>query len=227
MILGGGESGVGTAILGKQKGFEVFLSDKNEIKLDYKKVLLHNEISFEKCVHSESEILKADLVMKSPGIPDNIQLVKKLNEKSIPVISEIEFAAKYTDAKIVAITGSNGKTTTSLLTQHILKETRINSGLAGNIGFSFAQQVAQTNRDCYVLEVSSFQLDGIKDFKPYIAILTNLSPDHLDRYNYNFDEYIKSKFRIIKNQEESDYFIYDADDKEINKGIETYNSKSH
>lgn len=226
MILGGGESGVGTAILGKQKGFEVFLSDKNEIKLDYKKVLLHNEISFEECVHSESEILKADLVMKSPGIPDNIQLVKKLNEKSIPVISEIEFAAKYTDAKIIAITGSNGKTTTSLLTQHILKETRINSGLAGNIGFSFAQQVAQTNRDCYVLEVSSFQLDGIRDFKPYIAILTNLSPDHLDRYNYNFDEYIKSKFRIIKNQEESDYFIYDADDKEINKGIETYNVKS-
>ena len=212
VILGGGESGVGTAILGKRKGYEVFVSDNNKILNKYKKVLLNNEIDFEENQHTESKILNADAVVKSPGIPEKVLIVQKLMEHSIKVISEIEFAAQYTNATIIGITGSNGKTTTTLLTHHILKKAGLSVGIAGNIGDSFAQQVAEETYENYVLELSSFQLDGIENFKSHIAILTNITPDHLDRYEYDFDKYIASKFRITKNQKETDYLIYDADD---------------
>ncbi len=215
VILGGGESGVGTAILGKQKGFKVFVSDKGEIKEKYKNVLEHFGIDWEEGGHSEVKILNADVVMKSPGIPDHVPLVKTLIAKKIPVISEIEFAAKYTKATIIGITGSNGKTTTTMLTHHILKEAGLHVGMAGNIGDSFAKMVAEQSYDFYVLEISSFQLDGIIDFKPHIGIITNITPDHLDRYDYDFQKYVESKFRITKNQTAKDYFIYDADDNEI------------
>lgn len=213
VVLGGGESGVGTAILAKQKNYEVFVSDKGTIAQKYKEVLLHNEIDFEEKKHTESKILNADLVMKSPGIPDKVALVQKLNELEIPVISEIEFANQFTEATIVGITGSNGKTTTTLLTHHMLKHGALNVGVAGNIGDSFAQQVAEKDYDLYVLELSSFQLDGIEKFAPHIAIITNIIPDHLDRYEYDFNKYVESKFRITKNQTKDDYLIYDADDK--------------
>jgi UDP-N-acetylmuramoylalanine--D-glutamate ligase len=219
VVLGGGESGVGTAILGKQKGFRVFVSDKGNIVEKYKKVLLNNEIEFEENQHTESAILDADLVMKSPGIPDKVAIIQLLKSKSIPVISEIEFAAEYTDATIIGITGSNGKTTTTLLVHHILKKASLSVGVAGNIGDSFAQQVAEKPHENYVLELSSFQLDGIEKFNSNIAILTNITPDHLDRYDYNFNTYIDSKFRITKNQKQTDYFIYDADSEVINTWI--------
>ncbi len=212
VILGGGESGVGTAILGKKKGFEVFVSDKGEIKEKYREVLEHFEIEWESGDHTEAKILNADVVMKSPGIPDKVPLVKALVVKGIPVISEIEFASKYTDATIIGITGSNGKTTTTMLTYHLLKNGGLNVGMAGNIGDSFAKMVAEQDFDQYVLEISSFQLDGIVDFKPHIAVITNITPDHLDRYEYQFENYIASKFRIAMNQDENDYLIYDADD---------------
>ncbi|KAB5489958.1 UDP-N-acetylmuramoyl-L-alanine--D-glutamate ligase [Flagellimonas hadalis] len=212
VILGGGESGVGTAILGKQKGFEVFVSDKGEIKEKYKEVLEHFEIEWESGDHTEAKILNADVVMKSPGIPDKAPLVKALVAKGIPVISEIEFASKYTDATLIGITGSNGKTTTTMMTYHLLKKGGLNLGMAGNIGDSFAKMVAEKDMDQYVLEISSFQLDGIVDFKPHIAVITNITPDHLDRYEYKFENYIASKFRIAMNQDENDYLIYDADD---------------
>lgn len=215
VVLGGGESGVGTAILGKKKGFEIFVSDKGEIKEKYKNVLEHIGIDWEEGGHSEAKILNADVVMKSPGIPDNVPLVKSLMAKKIPVISEIEFAAKYTKATIIGITGSNGKTTTTMLTHHILKAAGLHVGMAGNIGDSFAKMVAEQTYDFYVLEISSFQLDGIIDFKPHIGIITNITPDHLDRYDYDFQKYVESKFRITKNQTAEDYFIYDADDEEI------------
>lgn len=215
MILGGGESGVGTAILGKQKGFEVFVSDKGEIKETYKKVLEHFEIEWESGQHTEAKILNADVVMKSPGIPDKVPLVKQLVAKGIPVISEIEFASNYTDATLIGITGSNGKTTTTMMTYHLLKEGGLNVGMAGNIGDSYAKMVAEKDYDQYVLEISSFQLDGIVDFKPHIAVITNITPDHLDRYDYQFENYIASKFRIAMNQDEKDYLIYDADDEVI------------
>ena len=226
VILGGGESGVGTALLGKQKGYEVFVSDKGSIANKYKEVLLNNEIDFEEKNHTESKILIADVVMKSPGIPDTVPLILKLKEKRIKVISEIEFAAKYTAANIIGITGSNGKTTTTLLTHHILKSAGLNVGVAGNIGDSFAQQVAEESYDNYVLELSSFQLDGIEDFNCHIAILTNITPDHLDRYEYDFDKYIASKFRITKNQKATDYLIYDADDEAINNWLKTNKTKA-
>ncbi len=216
IILGGGESGVGTAILGKQKGYTVFVSDKGKIKEKYKNVLEQNEIDWEELQHSEAKILAANLVVKSPGIPDKVPLIVQLKEKEIPVISEIEFAAQFTSATLVGITGSNGKTTTALLTHHLLKN-EINVGLAGNIGDSFALQVAENKYDNYVLELSSFQLDGIVNFKPHIAVITNLSEDHLDRYDYKYENYIASKFRITKNQTANDYLIYDADDIEIEK----------
>ena len=215
VILGGGESGVGTAILGKQNGFEVFVSDKGEIKEKYKKVLEHFEIEWESGNHTEARILNADVVMKSPGIPDKVPLVKALVEKGIPVISEIEFASKYTDATLIGITGSNGKTTTTMLTYHLLNNGGLNVGMAGNIGDSYAKMVAEQNFDHYVLEISSFQLDGIVDFKPHIAMITNITPDHLDRYEYKFENYIASKFRIAMNQDENDYLIYDYDDEVI------------
>ena len=212
VILGGGESGIGTAILGKKEGFEVFVSDFGKIKPKYLDVLKNNEIEWEDGGHTESKVLNADLVMKSPGIPDKAPLIKKLVEAGISVISEIEFAARYTKATLVGITGSNGKTTTTMLMAHLLKQAGLKSVAAGNIGDSFAKWVALDDQDFYALEISSFQLDGIVDFAPHIAILTNITPDHLDRYEYKFENYIKSKFRIAENQTEKDYLIYDADD---------------
>ena len=215
VILGGGESGVGTAILGHQKGYDVFVSDFGKIKNNYKEVLTNNGIQWEEETHTEAKILNADVVMKSPGIPDKSDIVKKLKALHIPVISEIEFAAPFTKAKTIGITGSNGKTTTTMLTYHLLKSAGLNVGLGGNIGKSFAWQVAEDKYDYYVLELSSFQLDGIVNYRPDIAILTNISPDHLDRYDYKYEKYIDSKFRITMNQTEEDFFIYDADDEAI------------
>ncbi|MEP5339981.1 MAG: UDP-N-acetylmuramoyl-L-alanine--D-glutamate ligase [Algibacter sp.] len=214
IILGGGESGVGTALLGKEKGYDVFVSDKGKIKEKYKDVLIHNAIEWEDEIHTESKILNADLVMKSPGIPDKVALIKQIRKKGIQIVSEIEFAAKFTNATVVGITGSNGKTTTASLTHHILKQ-ELNVGLAGNIGDSFANQVLEHDFENYVLEISSFQLDDIIDFKPKIAVITNITPDHLDRYDYQFENYIASKFRITENQTKEDYLIYDADDEVI------------
>ena len=221
VVLGAGESGVGTAVLALKKGFDVFVSDSGSIQKKYKDVLKNLEVEWEEESHSEDRILEADLVMKSPGIPDKVPLIELLHQKGIPVISEIEFAAKYTNATIIGITGSNGKTTTTMLTHHILSEGGLNVGMAGNIGDSFARMVAEKDHDYYVLEISSFQLDGIRDFKPHIAVLTNISPDHLDRYENSFEKYITSKFRIAENQAETDYFIYDAEDAEINKRLIT------
>ncbi len=215
VILGGGESGVGTAILGKKQGYDVFVSDFGKIKQNYKEVLIINGIKWEEEMHTESLILNANLVMKSPGIPDQSPIVKKLHQLKIPVISEIEFAAPFTTAITIGITGSNGKTTTTMLTYHLLKAGGLNVGLGGNIGKSFAWQVAEDKYDVYVLELSSFQLDGIVNYKPHIAIITNLSPDHLDRYDYKYENYIEAKFRITMNQTKDDYVIYDADDPAI------------
>ena len=226
VILGGGESGIGTAILAKQKGFEVFVSDAGEISKKYKEVLLHHEIAFEEKCHTEKNVLNASLVMKSPGIPDHVALVQKIKENSIPILSEIEFAAPYTHANIIGVTGSNGKTTTALLVHHILKNAGLSVGIAGNIGDSFAQQVAVQSFEHYVLELSSFQLDGIEKFNSHIAILTNITPDHLDRYEYDFDNYVASKFRITKNQDKTDYLIYDADDKAINTWLKDHKTKA-
>lgn len=212
VVLGGGESGVGTAILGKQKGYDVFVSDFGKIKDHYKEVLTLNGIKWEEETHTEKKILNADVVMKSPGIPDKSPMVKKLHEHKIPVISEIEFAAPFTQAVTIGITGSNGKTTTTMLTYHLLKSAGLNVGLGGNIGKSFAWQVAENQYDYYVLELSSFQLDGIIHYRPDVAIITNISPDHLDRYEYKYENYIASKFRITMNQTAEDYLIYDADD---------------
>jgi UDP-N-acetylmuramoylalanine--D-glutamate ligase len=226
VILGGGESGVGTAILGKRQGYDVFVSDFGKIKENYKEVLFSNGIKWEDEQHTEDLILNADVVMKSPGIPDKVPIVKKLLEKAIPVISEIEFAVQYTNATIIGITGSNGKTTTTMLTYHLLKSAGLNVGLGGNIGKSFAWQVADENYDCYVLEISSFQLDGCFNFKPHIAIITNISPDHLDRYEYKYENYITSKFRITKNQTKEDYLIFDADDEAIENWLKINKTKA-
>lgn len=215
VVLGGGESGVGTAILAKKKGYDVFVSDFGKIKNNYKEVLVLNKINWEDEKHTEDLILNADIVMKSPGIPEKAPIVKKLIEKGIQVISEIEFASQYTEAITIGITGSNGKTTTTLLTYHLLKQGGLNVGLAGNIGKSFAWQVAEDKVDVYVLELSSFQLDGIINYRPHIAVITNISPDHLDRYNYDYGLYIESKFRVTLNQTEEDYLIYDDDDEAI------------
>ncbi|MRX66949.1 UDP-N-acetylmuramoylalanine--D-glutamate ligase [Flavobacterium resistens] len=212
VVLGGGESGVGTAILGKKKGYDVFVSDFGKIKESYKEVLIINKIAWEEEQHTEDLILNADVVMKSPGIPEKSPIVKKLIGAGVKVISEIEFAKPFTEALTIGITGSNGKTTTTMLTYHLLKSAGLNVGLGGNIGKSFAWQVAENKFDAYVLELSSFQLDGIIDYRPDIAIITNISPDHLDRYEYKYENYINSKFRITMNQTESDYLIYDADD---------------
>ena len=215
-ILGGGESGVGTAILAKQKGWEVFLSDRGNLKPEYRKQLDDEGIAYEEGKHTEDKTLGADCIMKSPGIPDKAPIVVKARERGIAVISEIEFAAQYTDKPIIAITGSNGKTTTTMLTYHLLKEAGLSVGLGGNIGYSFAELVAHSNPNYYVLEISSFQLDGIAThFAPHIAMLLNITPDHLDRYNYQFENYIASKFRIAMNQTANDYLIYDADDEVI------------
>jgi UDP-N-acetylmuramoylalanine--D-glutamate ligase len=226
VILGGGESGVGTAILGKKQGYDVFVSDLGIIKDNYRDVLNKYEIKWEDEKHTEELILNADVVMKSPGIPEKTPMVKKLLEKNISVISEIEFANQFTKAITIGITGSNGKTTTTMLTYHLLKEAGLNVGLAGNVGKSFAWQVAEENFDCYVLELSSFQLDGVFDYKPHIAIITNISPDHLDRYDYKYENYIASKFRITMNQTENDYLIYDDDDKAISEWFKINKTKA-
>ena len=226
VILGGGESGVGTAILGKKQGYDVFVSDYGKIRDNYKEVLLLNEIAWEEERHTEKKVLNADVVMKSPGIADKSDIVKKLRDKKIPVISEIEFAVQFTKAKTIGITGSNGKTTTTMLTYHLLKSAGLNVGLGGNIGKSFAWQVAEDAFDCYVLELSSFQLDGILTYRPDIAIITNISPDHLDRYDYKFENYIDSKFRITMNQTEADYLIYDADDEVISGWLKNNKTKA-
>lgn len=214
-ILGGGESGVGTAILAKKQGYDVFVSDKGEIKPKYKALLEHYSIKWEEKQHSEDLLGTAGLVMKSPGIPEDAPLVNMLRGKGIRVISEIEFASAFTDATVIGITGSNGKTTTTRWTHHILKNGGLNVRMAGNVGDSFARQVAEEDTSHFVLELSSFQLDGIDEFRPNIAVMTNITPDHLDRYHHNFKEYISSKFRILKNQTAEDYFIYDADDEII------------
>ncbi len=219
VVLGAGESGVGTAILGKIKKYQVFVSDRGTINKKYKDVLLHNKINFEEGKHTESEILMADIVVKSPGIPCEAPIVKKIKKKGIKLISEIEFAANYTNAFLIAITGSNGKTTTTMLIYHILKKAGFNVGLAGNIGQSFALQVAQYNFEYYVLEISSFQLDDIINFKPQIAIITNISEDHLNRYQYKMQNYIDSKMRITMNQTNKNYLIYDADDNYLKSEI--------
>lgn len=221
VVLGGGESGVGTALLGKAKGYDVFVSDKGKIKDKYKEVLIHNEIEWEDEKHSEEKILNADIVMKSPGIPDKAPLLKQIRKQGILVVSEIEFAAKFTNATIVGITGSNGKTTTATLTHHLLKE-ELQVGLAGNIGDSFAKQILEKDYPNYVLEISSFQLDDIVDFKPKIAVITNITPDHLDRYDYKFENYIASKFRITENQTKDDYLIYDADDEVLTNWLKNH-----
>ncbi len=225
IILGAGESGVGTALLAIAKGYDVFVSDKGKIKDKYKEVLIREGIEWEEGQHTESKILNANVVMKSPGIPDKVNLVQMLLQNKIPVISEIEFASKYTDATLVGITGSNGKTTTASLTHHILRQ-ELNVGLAGNIGDSFARQVMEDDFENYVLEISSFQLDGIRDFKPKIAIITNITPDHLDRYDYKFENYVDSKFRIALNQTKEDYLIYDADDEVITQWLKSHDIQS-
>jgi len=227
VVLGGGESGIGTAILGKKKGYDVFVSDYGKIKANYKEVLIINGIAWEEETHTEALILNADVVMKSPGIPEKKSpIVLKILEKGIPVISEIEFAAPFTKAITIGITGSNGKTTTTMLTYHLLKSAGLNIGLGGNIGKSFAWQVADDKYDSYVLELSSFQLDGIADYKPHIAIITNISPDHLDRYDYKYENYIASKLRITMNQTEEDFLIYDADDEAIIEWLKNNKTKA-
>jgi len=212
VILGGGESGVGAAILGAKKGFEVFVSDFGEIKEEYKSVLQQRGLKYEEKQHTEAIILDADLIVKSPGIPEKAPIIVKLREKGIQVISEIEFAGRYTKAKTICITGSNGKTTTTLLTYEILKRAGLNVGLAGNVGKSFALQVAEENFDYYVIELSSFQLDGMIDFRADIGVLMNITPDHLDRYDYKMQNYTDSKMRITQNQTPDDWFVYCADD---------------
>jgi len=215
IILGAGESGVGAALLAKKQGYNVFVSDKNTIKEKYKKTLLENNIAFEEGTHTTEKLLLATECIKSPGIPDNSEIIELIKNKNIPVISEIEFAAQFTKAKIIGITGSNGKTTTTLLVYHILKKAGLNVLLAGNVGKSMAAAIAENSYDYIVLELSSFQLDGMFKFKADVAILLNITPDHLDRYNYQFQNYINSKFKIINNQTPSDAFIYCADDEVI------------
>lgn len=215
VILGAGESGAGAAVLAQQKGFDVFVSDKGKIAPKYKRMLDERSIAWEEGMHSEDRILDAAEVVKSPGIPDTASLIQKLTEQSTPIISEIEFAGRYTDAKMVCITGSNGKTTTTLLIYDLLKNAGMNVGLAGNVGNSLALQVAENNYDIYVLELSSFQLDNMYDFKADIAVLLNITPDHLDRYDYKFENYIDSKFRILQNMTADDHFVCCADDEVI------------
>lgn len=220
VVLGAGESGVGAALLAKQKGYQVFVSDMGQIKDVYKRELLESGIDFEEGSHNESFILEhAALVVKSPGIPDKAPLVKALKEKGIEIIDEIEFAAQFSNAKIIAVTGSNGKTTTTRLIFHILQTAGLDVGLAGNVGFSLAKQVAEGDREFYALEISSFQLDGCKKFRPFISILTNITPDHLDRYEYKLENYIASKFRIAQNKLAADIFIYNAEDENIANGF--------
>ncbi len=227
VILGAGESGIGAALLAKQKDFEVFVSDGASISDILRNELIENNIEFEEGKHSENRIFDADLVVKSPGISDKNKIMQQLRLRSIEVISEIEFASRHVGkSKIIAITGSNGKTTTTAMIYHICKQSGMNCALVGNIGFSFARQVAAEPKDVYVAEVSSFQLDDIKTFKPDVAVMTNITEDHLDRYDYNFENYIRSKFKIIENQDEEDVFIYNADDEVTSKYLNKFLNKT-
>ena len=220
IVLGAGKSGFGAAVLGKKEGYEVFLSEKKSVNKNTQKLLFKEKISWESGQHTLDEMLDAQLVIKSPGIPSNIKLIQDLKRHGILIISEIEFASQYTDATLIGITGTNGKTTTALLTYEILKNAGFNVGLAGNIGNSFALQVANSDYEYYVLEISSFQLDDIQDFAPDISVITNITPDHLDRYNYSFDEYIKSKLKIIQNQKKSDFFLFNIDDQHLKSAVQ-------
>ncbi len=222
-ILGAGESGVGAAILAKKMGYEVWVSDKGKVAGKYAKALVEHGIDWEEGTHTLDRILSADEVVKSPGIPDDIDLIKRIRGKGIPVISEIEFAGRHTSATTIAITGSNGKTTTTTLTHSLLKNAGLDVGLVGNIGFSFARQVAEKDHEYYVIEMSSFQLDGIADFAPDVAVLLNITPDHLDRYDYQLDRYVDSKFRITQNQTDNQYFIYCLDDQLITSRLQQTN----
>lgn len=227
VILGAGESGVGAAILAKQQGYDVFVSDGGTLKEEYKNDLLKEGIAFEEGGHTKEKVLNADLIVKSPGIPEKNALVKELRGKAIEIVSEIEFGYWYKgDSKIIAITGSNGKTTTTSLVYHMLNISEYNCALVGNIGYSFARQIAEAPKEWYVLEISSFQLDDIKKFRPNVAILTNITEDHLDRYDYKVENYVRSKFRIIENQTEDDVFIYCADDSTTMQYINGYTIKS-
>ena len=219
IVLGGGESGVGAAYLASQNGINVFLSEKNIIELKYKNILIENKIDYEEGNHSIEKVLKASEIVKSPGIPNDSILIEKIIKNNIPIISEIEFASRFTNAKIIGVTGSNGKTTTTSLIYHILKYSGLNVGVGGNIGNSFAFLVAKNNYDFIVLELSSFQLEGISKFKPAIAVIINLSPDHLERYEFSFKKYINTKFNIISNQTSSDYLIYNSEDIKISEEL--------
>ena len=225
IILGGGESGIGSAVLGVKQGFEVFVSDAGTIAHEVQKELNELGISFEEGGHDLDVILKASLVIKSPGIPDHIDLIQQIRSSKIKIVSEIEFASQYTDATLIGITGSNGKTTTTLLTHHLLKESGMNVGVAGNIGYSFARQVAESEREVYVLEISSFQLDDIHKFKPEVAVITNITPDHLDRYENNFSKYIASKMRIIENQTSNQFLVFNAEDPVLVEALNGCSSK--
>ena len=226
VILGAGESGTGAAVLAKAKGYDVFVSDLSVIKPVYKEMMDARGIAWEEGQHTESIVLAADEIVKSPGIPDKAAIIKKLKENGTSIISEIEFAGRYTNSKMICITGSNGKTTTTMLTYHILKQAGLDVGLAGNVGNSLALQVAEQPHAYYVLELSSFQLDNMYEFKADVAILMNITPDHLDRYNYEFQNYVDSKFRIIQNQTEEDVFIYWNDDPVIAREIAKHNPKA-
>ncbi|MBL7841899.1 MAG: UDP-N-acetylmuramoyl-L-alanine--D-glutamate ligase [Cyclobacteriaceae bacterium] len=224
VILGGGESGTGAALLAKVKGFDVFVSDQGSIKDKYRDDLVRHKIEFEELKHTEDKILNADLVIKSPGIPDKAEIIKKLKAKGIEIIDEIEFGCRYINGKVIAITGTNGKTTTTLLTYHLMKTAGFSVSLAGNVGESLARKVANGNADWYVLEISSFQLDGTKMFKPEIGLLMNITPDHLDRYEYQLQNYINSKFRLIRNMDSGSKFIYYSDDEIIAKELASKNT---
>lgn len=227
VILGAGESGAGAAVLAKKEGFEVFVSDMSKIKDNYKKLMDDHNIEWEEGHHTEEKILDADEVIKSPGIPKEAPMIQKLIAKGTPIISEIEFAGRYTDAKMICITGSNGKTTTTSLIYHIIKSAGYDVGLAGNIGKSLALQVAETPHQYYVIELSSFQLDNMYQFRANVAILLNITPDHLDRYDFCMQNYTDAKMRITQNQTEEDSFIYWNDDPIVKKELEKYNLKSH
>lgn len=227
VILGGGESGTGAALLAKVKGYDVFVSDQGQLKEKYKTELQQKGIPFEEGVHTEEKIVNANLIIKSPGIPDKAEIIKKVKAASIPVVDELEFAFGFTNAKVIAITGTNGKTTTTLLTYHLMKEAGFNVALAGNVGQSMARQVAEDNFDWYVIEMSSFQLDGTKKFKPAIGILLNITPDHLDRYGYNMQNYVDSKMQLIKNMDSAQHFIYYADDALIVEEVQKKAIQAH
>ncbi len=226
VILGAGESGIGTAILAKKQGFEVFVSDQGAIGDSTKDNFDQLEIDWEENTHTISKMEGANYVMKSPGIPSNVPFMDVLRDLQIPIISEIEFASKYTDATLIGITGSNGKTTTAMLTHHILKSAGFDVGLAGNIGNSFAKEVAEKNHKYYVLEISSFQLDDIINFAPQIGVITNITPDHLDRYDYDFTQYLKSKLRINQNQTKRDFLLFNADDPELKNAIDQIDTEA-